>query len=134
MLFKTILQRLTTAKKPVSQRQGGTLKPALEGDGKSPRTKTQKKTAVKPATSVPTSPNKSESGNPQSKPPASIGTTNAKLAIFDQNVKKMQQEQQNNRDDTDAKPAPKFIKPTEQARLKRSLLLADGGKEGAASG
>ena len=46
----------------------------------------------------------------------------------------MQKEQQNSRSSASKKTAPKFIKPPEQERLKKSLKLADGGKEGAASG
>lgn len=46
----------------------------------------------------------------------------------------MQKEQQNSRSSASKKTAPKSIKPPEQERLKKSLKLADGGKEGAASG
>lgn len=92
-MFKRITPSLRAASTKQATTTGRTtLKPALEGDERSPRSNPPKATPPPSPTAEPSARKKSDSSNSQTKPTPVIGAKATKLAIFDQNVKAMRED------------------------------------------
>jgi hypothetical protein len=83
----------TSSPKPATTTTRTTLKPALEGDERSPRS-TPPKAAPSPSPKIEPVPHKNhETNKPQKKTTPAVDTSATKLAIFDRNVKAMREEE-----------------------------------------
>ncbi len=83
----------TSSPKPATTTTRTTLKPALEGDERSPRS-TPPKAAPSPSPKIEPVPHKNhETSTPQKKATPAVDTSATKLAIFDRNVKAMREEE-----------------------------------------
>jgi hypothetical protein len=111
-MFKRITPSLRAASTKQATTTGRTiLKPALEGDERSPRS-TPPKATPSPSSKIEPVPHKNhETNKPQKKTTPAVDTSTTKLAIFDRNVKAMQ-EKDDEKNPVDRKSEKKPALPT----------------------